>query len=146
MKDIFVDNDAATNFTNPVDAGYKQFFAWLFEKGVLVVSQKLLVEYTRTCVGGSGGSNIGVLINHLTKTPGRLIKIPKADLDAFAIPKHIVRHLQSNRADHVHIKTVLLSTRKYAITQDAGLLQDINYYPGHNSRAVNRPEKIDYSG
>lgn len=143
MKDIFVDNDAATNFGNPLDSHYKDFFKWLICDGFLVVSQKLLNEYGRTCCGSSTGSNIGVIVSKLT-IEGRLIVFKRNQLDGFEIPKRIARRLQSNYLDHVHIKAVLLSNRKFAVSGDLRLRDDINNFPGFVACAVDRPEKIDY--
>jgi hypothetical protein len=42
MKDIFIDNNIAKNFTLPYDDSYKNLLAWLYQEGALVVSQKLL--------------------------------------------------------------------------------------------------------
>jgi hypothetical protein len=143
LKDIFVDNDAATNFGNPLDPHYKEFFKWLLCEGYLVVSQKLLNEYGRTCCGGAVGANIGVIVSKLT-IDGRLIVVKKAQLDDFIIPKHIARRLKSNFLDHVHIKAVMLSHRKFAVSVDTRLRNDINNFPKFAACAVDRPEKIGY--
>jgi hypothetical protein len=145
LKDILVDNDAATNFGNPLDSHYKEFFKWLLCEGYLVVSQKLLNEYGRTCCGGATGSNIGVIVSKLT-IDGRLIVFKRAELDGFLIPKHVARRLQSNFQDQVHIKAVLLSHRKFAVSVDSRLRNDINKFPKFAALAVDRPEKINYQG
>jgi len=142
VKDLFVDNCAATNFANPQDEHFKELFKWLVSEGVLVVSQKLLVEYGRSCRALTG-ENIATLVGYLTKV-GRLQVIKNRQLDNFVIPTH--RQLKSNFADRVHLKTVLLSHRKYAITQDRNLLDDINSYPRYRACAVARPEQIAYRG
>jgi hypothetical protein len=87
---------------------------------------------------------IGALVNHLT-IQGRLVHFKKADLEKLLIPKHIIRNLLSNRPDHVHIKVVILSHRKYAVTMDKKLLRDLNNYPGYHVQAVERPEEICYA-
>jgi len=142
VKDIFVDNCASRNFANPSDSHYKQFFRWLFDEGVLVVSRNLLNEYGRSC-GSYTGTNISALVNNLTRE-GRLIVFKKTQLNAFVIKKHVKRQLMSNSADHIHIKVVMLSHRRLAITEDKPLIRDINWFPGYAARAVDRPEKIDY--
>jgi hypothetical protein len=75
LKDIFIDNNIAKNFCNPLDPQYKNLIKWLMydSTAYLVVSQKLLVEY----VGSTGQSpsltNITVIIDRLTRD-GRIIK------------------------------------------------------------------------
>jgi hypothetical protein len=144
VKDIFVDNCAAKHFANPLDTHFKVFFKWLFDEGFLVVSQKLLAEYGRTCGGCITGSNIGALVNHLT-IQGRLMRFKNAELAKVVFPKYIIQRLLSNQQDHVHIKVVILSNRKYAVTMDKNLLRDLNDFPKHHIQAVERPEEINYS-
>lgn len=144
MKDLFVDNCAAKNFANPLDPEYKALVRWLMdEEGALVVSNKLLGEYGRTSGGCAGATNIWIVVKRLTDT-GRLVKIQNCQLRAFVIPKRISRRLQSNREDHVHIKTVLLSHRKYALTLDTKLCRDLKWYPGYSALAATRPQDIPY--
>ena len=144
MKDIFVDNCAAKNFENPLDIHYKNFISWLMNEGVLVVSQKLLVEYGRTCGGCAASSNIVAIVGHLTAR-GRLIRFKNSELKKFSIPKYIARKLLSNHEDHVHIKVVIFSHRKYAITADNNLRCDLNNYPGYAITAVQHPKNIPYN-
>ena len=57
-KDLFIDNNIAKNFSNPLDPEYKKLIKWLIEfnsnpkkhddNAHLVVSQKLIAEYYRT--------------------------------------------------------------------------------------------------
>lgn len=143
MKDIFVDNCAAKNFANPLDKHYKAFIAWLKSDGVLVVSQKLLVEYGRTCGGCAAGSNIVALVNYLTIN-GRLVRFTSKQLKQVKFKKHVENALLSNRQDHVHIKVVILSCRKFAVSGDTNLRTDLNAFPGYTITAVKRPESITY--
>ena len=145
MKDIFVDNCVAKNFANPLDPEYKALIQWLFDEGFLAVSNKLLGEFGRTSGSCAVGTNIWLIVSHL-QTRGRLRHFSNSQLAGFAIPKRVARKLQSNPADHVHIKTVLLSHRKFALTLDAKLYRDINWYPGHKALAANRPQHIPYRG
>ncbi len=50
IKDIFIDNNIAKNFCNPLDPEYKRLIQWLISDSTayLVVSNKLIVEYTRS--------------------------------------------------------------------------------------------------
>lgn len=143
MKDIFVDNCAAKNFANPLDKHYKEFITWLKVDGILVVSQKLLMEFGRTCDGCIAGSNIVALVHYLTIN-GRLVRFSSKQLKEVKFPKRITRKLLSNHQDHVHIKVVILSHRKLAITGDKNLRKDLNAFPGYVITAVKRPEAIDY--
>lgn len=145
MKDIFVDNCAAKNFANPADPEYKALIGWLHDEGFLAVSQRLLAEYGRTSGGCLAPTNICALVGHL-QTRGRLKRFTNPQLRAFGIRKAVARKLQSNRADYVHIKTVLLSYRKYALTLDKKLRRDINWFPGYRALAARRPQDIPYRG
>jgi hypothetical protein len=143
-RDIFVDNDIAKNFANPLDPHYKDFIYWLQKKGCLVISNKILVEYGRTCSGCSSLTNILAIISHLQKD-NRLIKITNDQLKEFVFPSKVERKLHSHVKDHDHIKTVILSFRKYAISREWCVCHDINNYPGHNARAARRPQDIPYN-
>jgi hypothetical protein len=142
-KDIFVDTNIAKNFSNPLSDEYKNFIAWLNETGSLVISNKLLAEYGRSFAHSLSSTSMWVIINHLTRT-GRLIKISSAQLDALIIPKRVQRRLESNFADHVHLKTVLLSNRKLAVVGDKRLRDDINNYPGGGASAAACPSALSY--
>lgn len=56
-KDIFIDNNITKNFCNPLDPEYKKLIKWLMafdeqdkaKNAYLVISNKLLAEYYRTC-------------------------------------------------------------------------------------------------
>lgn len=124
MKDMFVDNCAATNFANPLEQEYKPLIEWLLDEGFLAVSNRLLAEYGRTSGGCAIGTNIWLIVSHL-QARGRLRRFTTSQLNGFLIPKSVARKLQSNLADHVHIKTVLLSHRKYTFNPGCEAL------PGH---------------
>ncbi|TKT94080.1 hypothetical protein [Dyadobacter frigoris] len=139
-KDIFIDTNIIKNFTNPLDPEYKKLISWIRAEGVLVINQKLLIEYGRT------NQNIFVLINELTRN-GRLIKFEKSDLDEVKFSKVFEKKLKSNSEDWPHLKTIWLSERKIGIIIDLGLRQDVNNSPkrdGINPKAFSRPEHIDY--
>lgn len=143
MKDIFIDNDAATNFLNPQQEQYKALFKWLMSEGYLVVSQKLLAEYHRTSGACCLAVNICTVVAELTKR-GRLVRFGKDNLGQFPIPKRVERKLKSNQKDRVHLKTVLLSVRKYALSMDQNLCDDINNFPGYVALARSDPQAIPY--
>jgi hypothetical protein len=143
MKDIFVDNNVAKSFANPMTQEYKDLVAWLMHDGALVVSNKLLAEYFRSSGHAASSTSIAVIVNHLVSN-GRLNKISNKQLSEFKFRKHVERSLRSNRLDWPHLMTVLLSIRRLAITIDQGLSYDINNYPGVGATAVQCPSEIDY--
>ncbi|HEY6153004.1 MAG TPA: hypothetical protein VIW07_04620 [Candidatus Udaeobacter sp.] len=142
-KDIFVDNTVAKNFCNPLDPEYKEFIRWLFFQGSLVVSNKILAEYNRTCSGSRSPSNILAVIAAQTRR-GRLRKFQNAELATIQFSKGQVRKLRRNAEDYLHIKLVILSRRRLALTNDQNFAWDVNNFPGVAGRASNRPEKLPY--
>ena len=142
-KDIFVDNNIAKNFCNPLDEAYKKFIRWLFEKGFLIVSNKILAEYHSSTCHSFSPTNIVAIIDRLTRD-GRLKKISNRELKAFEIKNHVLKRLKSNRKDHEHLKIVMLSDRKYAISLDKKFRDDVNNFTGYRAKPVSRPEEIPY--
>lgn len=153
-KDIFIDNNVAKNFSNPMDLEYIKLVQWLMKydtnnlpgNAYLVVSRKLLAEYSRTIGLGVSGTNIIVIIDKLTRE-GRLIKIKNADIKEFQrkyFSKKVTRNLRCNKEDQDHIPVVLLSNRKYALSLDDDFIYDLLHFPGFKVRAEKRPEKLPY--
>lgn len=142
-KDILVDNNIAKNFCNPVNRTYKKFIVWLMEYGVLMVSQKLIVEYISSTGSSCSSTNIATIIYKLTRE-GRLKKKSKKEIQSIRFKKHVEKSLRSNKRDHEYIKLVILSDRKYAISKDRNLQYDINHFPRIKGIAVDSPEKINY--
>lgn len=156
-RDIFIDNNIACRFSNPLDANMKELLAWLMDnhtiqegdeddRAILVVSNKLLGEYCRSCGGAYGTTSIPVLINQLVQE-GRLMKISNEQIKEFKhqyFTKKVVKHLQSNTEDRDHIPVVLLSERKLALTQDQKFAADLQSFPGFTVIVSNRPENISY--
>ena len=143
FKDIFVDNNVAKNFCNPLDIEYRAFIKWLYKEGALVVSNKVIVEYHRSTSHSYSCTNIIVIIDRLLRD-GRLNKISNYALKRFAIKKHILNTLRSNPKDHEHLKIVLLSVRKLALSMDKSFRFDVNNYPGYLAFAASRPNEIPY--
>lgn len=156
-RDIFIDTNIASNFANPVDPNYKDLIAWLNDnhdvadgqeddRAYLVVSTKLMEEYLRTFRGSFLENAMPMIVNRLT-IEGRLIKISNAEIKAFQhaefVPR-IVRQMQSNAEDREHIPVVLLSERKYALTNDEKFTHDLGLFPGREVTVSNRPEQIPY--
>lgn len=153
-KDIFIDNNIACRFCNPIDPQLKELIRWLMaseeghdgENAYLVVSQKLLAEYLSSCRGAYGNTSIPVIIEKLTREK-RLIKISNEQIKVFRttyFSKSVANKLRSNEEDRNHIPVVLLSDRKYALTNDANLTHDLNNFPGFVVLVSNRPEEIPY--
>jgi hypothetical protein len=145
--DIFIDNNIAKNFSNPMDGEYKKLIRWLMVgNAYLVVSNKLLAEYGRTASYTTSGANIFIIIDTLTRS-GRLIKITNAEIKEFQrqhFTKKVTKNLRSNREDHEHIPVVLLSQRKYALSLDDDFIYDLVHFPGFSVKAVKRPENLPY--
>lgn len=142
-KDIFVDNNVAKNFCNPVDPNYKDFIKWLFQEGHLVVTNKILNEYVSSAGGSPSPTNIVIIIARLTRD-GRLVKFSSQQLNNFVFSNRTQRMLRSNSKDHPHIKAVLLSERKMALSLDDNFRYDLNNFPGHQAVARARPEELEY--
>lgn len=141
-KDIFIDNCAAVEFCNPPSQEYKDLISWLMKEGVLVVSNKLLQEYNRTMGSCAIYTNICVIISMLT-TSGRLVKIPNSDLKKIDFSKK--KKLRSNIEDHDHIKLVLLTERKIALTKDVNLTFDLtSNFPEYSVQVSSSPSDLTY--
>lgn len=143
MKDILVDNTVAKNFCNPLDPDYKTFIRWVLEEGVLVVTQRLLIEYKATAGSSPANTSMPSLVDYLTRK-GRLMHFGRAQLTAFRFPSRVTKRLRSNWKDHDNVKAVMLSVRKYALSHDAAFRYDVNNYPGFNARAEIRPQDLPY--
>ncbi|MCX6581161.1 MAG: hypothetical protein NT166_13360 [Candidatus Aminicenantes bacterium] len=152
--DLFIDNNIAKNISNPMDAEYKKLIRWLMKNdptnpatnAYLVVSKKLLAEYSRSTSSSKSDTSIFIIIDRLTRE-GRLIKINNADIKGFQhryFSKKVRRELRSNREDHDHIPVVLLSDRKYALSLDEDFIYDLVHFPGFHPRVERRPEKLPY--
>lgn len=154
-KDIFIDNNIAKNFANPLDPEYKKLILWLIKyipenpdkNAVLVVSNKLLVEYCRTSGNSFSATSIPAIINKLTRE-GRLQKISNQGIKEFQqkyFSKAIRRKLKSNQEDQEHIPVVLMSDRKYALTLDDKFTQDLLGFPGFTVTVGKKPTEIPYA-
>ena len=155
-KDIFIDNNIAKNFSNPLDPEYKQLIKWLIEfnsnpqkhddNAHLVISQKLIAEYYRTMGHAASGNNIAVIINLLTQQ-GRLNRITNEQIKGFKqkyFTNKIKRRLTSNEEDREHIPVVLLSDRKYALTLDEKFTDDLLNFPSFTATVGKKPSDIPY--
>jgi hypothetical protein len=153
-KDLFIDNNVAKNFTNPMDEEYKKLIKWLYkyengssENAYLVVSKKLISEYYRSSINAHTNTCIFVIIDKLTRE-GRKINISNEQIKEFQrkkFTKKVLKNLKSNIEDRDLIPIVLLSDRKYALTYDINLTYDLVNFPGYNARVEKRPENLPYN-
>jgi hypothetical protein len=154
LKDIFIDNSIAKNFSNPLDPSYKHLVTWLMQyqptkvkdNAHLVWSNKLLREYHATAASARSDTNIVTIVNTLTRQ-GRFIKISNQQIKEFKreyFKKYIVRRFRCNAEDRDHIPTILLSYRKYALIRDQKFIYDVNNFPGFTARAADCPEDLPY--
>ena len=157
-KDLFIDNNVASKFSNPQDKEYIKLTTWLMmydnKKGSkddyahLVVSQKLLGEYYRSAQGARSNTSIPIIIDTLLRE-GRLIKISNQEIKNFTgkhFTKAVEKSLRSNKEDREHIPVVLLSERKYAISYDENFTFDVVNFSGFKAKVEKRPEDINYAG
>jgi len=157
MKDIFIDNCIAKNFTNPLDPHYKDLVRWLVQynpteannNAVLVLNKALLMEYKDSNRGNFHATCIVTLIDALTRQ-GRINNIEKKAITDF-INKNVMRGgkkkktIQSNQEDWPHIASVLLSHRRMALTTDQGLTADLRSFAAFAPQVSHRPEEIGYA-
>ncbi len=153
-KDIFIDNNIANNFSNPVDNQYKNLIQWLLKNNTesteqnayLVVSQKLINEYYRSSTAAKSTTNITVVLSRMQKE-GRRIFINNQQIKEFQneyFTKKSLRNLKSNEEDHDHISVVFLSDRKFVLTLDENFTFDLLNFPKFSARVEKRPENLPY--
>lgn len=156
-KDIFIDNNIASRFKNPADPEYIKLRDWLVlyreikngeedTNAHLVVSNKLLHEYSRSNQNIKDGQNIILIIGRLQRQ-GRLIKIDNQAIKDFQqehFTKKTEKKLSCNQEDREHIPVVLLSNRKYALSIDDAFVKDLLNFPGFKVLACKRPEEMPY--
>lgn len=157
-KDLFIDNNIAKNFCNPLDKNYIALISWLLffdsndysnivNYAHLVVSKKLLIEYSRSVQNAKSDTSIPIIINKLL-AEGRLIIKTNQEIKEFKrkfYSKTIVRRFRSNSEDREHIPLVLLAERKYGLSYDINFIYDLVNFPGFNVFVEKRPEKLPYS-
>lgn len=140
MDDIFVDDCVAVKLENPLDPRLSGFVKWLSTVGVLVTSKKILSEYHRSLSVG-GPSNFITILNKL-QIDGRIRHFSNGDLKAFPISNRIARKLRSNKADWWHIRVVMLSDKRRALSFDINFKYDLTHFPGCSAKAGSYPEDI----
>jgi hypothetical protein len=155
-KDIFIDNNIASRFSNPMDTEYKKLVTWLTKNDSdrpdydndswLVISKKIEAEYNRSNQHPNSKTAIPMIIFKLQKEErinfisNRQIK----DFKAEHFTKKIERNLMSNEEDREHLPVVLLSDRQMALTIDDNFSKDLKKFAGFNPIVESRPEKLNY--
>ncbi len=92
-KDIFIDNNVASKFTNPKDKEYLKLTQWLMfydqsnvenkdQHAHLVVSKKLLVEYRRSALNAKSDTSIPSIVDKLLRED-RLIFVSNQQIKDF---------------------------------------------------------------
>ena len=156
-KDLFIDNNIASKFSNPQDKEYIKLTEWLLDFNSndsgnkdnyahLIVSKKLLAEYFRSAQSAKGNTSIPIIVNKLL-SEGRLIIITNQQIKDFKnqfYSKAVERKLRSNNEDREHIPLVLLSDRKYALSYDENFIYDIKNFSGFIVKVEKRPENLPY--
>lgn len=140
MNDIFIDTNLAKNLANPLSNPYKQFIKWLFDSGYIVLNNKLHVEFIR------GNQTLAVVIDRLIKE-GRVNRLSNEDLRNFRFRKSEERKLLSNHEDRIHLKSVFLSYRKLALSNDVNFKSDVNNFrsiDGQKAICEDCPSKVLY--
>jgi hypothetical protein len=141
MKDVFVDDCVAIRLENPLDESLRSFMQWLSTHGTLVITKKILAEYGASLDPGT--SNFIAILNVCIRD-ARILEISNQELKKLRFPKKIERFLTSNRKDWWHIKAVLLSRRKLALSFDNAFVRDVNKFPGANAKASRSPVSLAY--
>ncbi len=156
-KDIFIDNNVASKFSNPQDPEYIKLTKWLmfFDSkeenkdnfAHLVVSQKLLIEYFKSSKGATSSSSIPVIIDTLTRE-GRLIKFSVDEINTFKqvyFSKKVIKNFESNHQDWELLPIIFLSDRKFALSYDDKFTKDIESFPKFTATVAKRPEDLPYN-
>jgi len=141
VKDVFVDSCVAVRLENPVDPEFLEFLLWLSKNGSPVITKKILKEYYDSL--GRGASNFMVILDACQRD-GRFFEISNDDLKSLRFTKKQESGLLSNRKDWWHIKAVLLSPRKLAISFDNNFVNDLNSFPRFNAKAAAKPSELSF--
>lgn len=154
-KDIFIDNNIAKNFANPMDPEYKKLLSWIRTHNLnknadayLVASKKLLEEYISTSGQCNASTNICAIVAVL-QSQGRLDTFTNNQIKQFRkthYKKHVVKAMTCSDIDrNYHIPTVFLSERHYALSIDDAFIRDLLNFPGFTAVAAKRPENLNYT-
>ena len=134
-KDIVVDTTVIRLYGVASDPIFRDFFSWLFKKGVLACSQMLLTEYGRT-----RSNTVASLIDHLV-IQGRFRKYDRQKISAVN-DRHFT--YTCNHADRCHVQLVMCTYRRFCLSQDGDLVNDVNRFPRFKASAATRPDHLNY--
>ena len=148
LKDIFIDNNIAKNFCNPLDPEYKKLIQWLMfdSAAYLVISNKLIAEYQRSASQSPSTTNITIIIAKLQRE-GRLLKITNEQIKIFKqkhFTKKVIKNLTCNQEDRDHIPVVMLSHRKYVLALDKKFTFDLLNFPSFKVTVCAKPQDLTY--
>jgi len=113
----------------------------------IVVSKKLINEYSRSSTNAKSLTNITVVISKMQKQ-GRRIFVTNQQIKDFQneyFTKKVLKNLKSNNEDREHIPVVFLSDRKYVLTLDENFTHDLLHFPKFYAKVEKRPEKLKYN-
>lgn len=153
-KDIFLDTNIAKIFSYPIDNEYKKLINWLIKNDLeqpdknayIVVSQKLINEYSRSSTNAKSLTTITVVISRMQKQ-GRRVFISNREIKDFQkeyFTKKMLKKLKSNEEDREHIPVVFLSERKFVLTLDENFSYDLLHFPKFSATIEKRPENLPY--
>lgn len=142
VKDIFVDDCVAVRLENPLDPKLHGFLIWLESEGSLVVTKKIVAEYSASL--SRGGSSTFIALLSKLQRQGRQVFISSKELKDFKIPPKTSRKLKSNKKDWWHLKAVIISPRKIALSFDNNFISDVNGYPGCSANASSDIAQLNY--
>jgi hypothetical protein len=140
MKDIFIDAQIANKFAKPPSEDYKRLISWLYNNdknnpknnAILMISDKLLIEYKGGNQGCQSATSIVVIINKIL-IDSRYVKVKSNVINSFVstkITKKIIKDvLLSNKKDWYHFPLVFNSFRKLALVEDKNFANDILNFP-----------------
>jgi hypothetical protein len=153
MKDIFIDNNIAKDFSTPINPNYKDLIKWVLtfndtdNDAYLVLSKKLLTEYVASAQNCIKSTSMPIIIDKLTKE-GMINSFTNDEMKAFiskTFKAKIVKKLRSNNKDRFHIPIVLLSNRKIVITKDINFTSDLVNFPKYTVQVSSCPSLINYT-
>lgn len=141
-KEIFVDDCVAVRLENPLDPKLRNFLLWLSEHGSLVLSPKIIAEYAASL--SRGGSSTFIALLSKLQRENRQVHFSNEQLKNFSFAKKMKRNLRSNEKDWWHLKAVLLSPRKIALSFDCSFIFDVNNFPGYGASASSVADDLRY--
>lgn len=142
IKDIFVDDCIAVRLENPLDIKLKSFLEWLEVNGSLVLTPKIIAEYQASLSLCAGSTFLTILNKCISE--GRCVEFTNQDLKLFRFKKKDSSKLRSNTKDHWHLKAVMLSPRKIAVSRDNNFIHDVNNFPGYGATADKDINNLKY--